>query len=187
MNVFKTKLKALTLIDAMVGMIISAMTVAFAITGYQVIYKQFYDYKRMNKVTVDLTQFNSVFKNDFFNAFLIKKNNNGIDIDLPVKYGQEFSNALYENQISYQFNQQYVIRKLNNHPDTFFVSCTNPIAQFLNHEQMQNSGLVDELTFDVALFGKNESLHFQKQYAADLLMRTEAEPGQLFLNTFDNK
>lgn len=156
-------LKAFTLMEMLVAMIIGGIVVGICYFCYDVIYKQYHQYKTMNEKIVEASVLNGVLGKDFLQAKFITKEGNGISV------------VSKEPPIHYMFDQEYLVRKADETRDTFFVASFQLQLKFQNDVQDMEEGLVDELSFTTTFFEEKEEsvFHFKKIYGADVLMEKE--------------
>jgi len=167
------KLKAVTLLDALMGLILSSIAVALAIAAYTIISKEYFKINQSNLLAVELIQFENTLNNDVFKAQFVKTTYHGFEIDLPPALGQEISNALYENQITYLFNSDYVLRKTNTRTDSFKLTVLKTNLQWAKESQNLNQGLIDQIILTTTSEGKPVNLTYHKKYDNALLMAVE--------------
>ncbi|MGZ4055068.1 MAG: prepilin-type N-terminal cleavage/methylation domain-containing protein [Bacteroidia bacterium] len=157
-------LKAFTLMELLIGMIVSCIVIGFGYGAYSLIYKQFLSYKKMKEETMEVAQFKSVMSNDIFAADQLCKEDNKIVLK------QEKMNLLYE------FDNSFILRKVNGLTDTFKISTSdiNPVYTFENRE---NNELISSFFFSANVLNEDEVFNFSKEYSAKTLMESEANTG----------
>jgi len=163
------RLKAFTLIELIVALIISGIVISIAATCYQIVYKQYKEYKNVNETLSQAALLNMLLNKDFQNFQYVNKTSDGIEFSGFST--QQTSNE--EQKTVYEFGQQYIIRKYTTIQDTFGVVLANTSLKFQNKEIENNSTLVDELSFETDVIQENETFHYKKQYGADVLMKLE--------------
>jgi len=156
------KLKAFTILELMVTMIISSLVIGIIYTSYDFIGKQFISYKVVNEEITEAMTSNSLINRDINDAGYIQKTTGGIHIIYKK-----------EKSLNYIFEVQYVIREINNVRDTFSIPIFNVEMRLLNEKQLQTGGLIDELLLTTQVTGETQQFRFKKQYAADVLMELD--------------
>ena len=101
------RLKGFTLLELLIGMIVSTIVLGATFSAYHIIAKQASIYQEKTKTNEDLSLFHSRFMNDFQNnasAFFVS----------PFE--------LRMQEVVYHFQESYTLRKNGEHIDTFFVT-----------------------------------------------------------------
>lgn len=151
-------LKAFTLMELLVGMIISSLVIVFSYGAYELIYKQFLMYKSVKSKVVETTQFTTVLTTDFSNAQTVRFANNTIDLQLD------------NNTICYKLLDSVVVREFQEVSDTFQLKPIDIIANEVYPSQMQDNMLIDQILFDADVNGEVQHFTFVKHYPADVLL-----------------
>jgi hypothetical protein len=155
----KKKMKAFTLMELTIGMIIGSLIVAACYSGYQIIAKQYRDYKKNKDLVQEAIIFqfslNTDFK-EFQKVFLLENN-------------LFFSND--SAQINYIIEPDYVLRKEKETLDTFLFPITEIAAVYV--EDNNNSTYLKELSFQLKNLDEETTFHFQKEYSAETLMKND--------------
>jgi hypothetical protein len=159
------KLKALSLIELILGMVLSSIVVAFCYSGYSLIFERFMQFKKTKAKVNEIMQMNTTLLSDFSRANSIMYNNN------------QLSASCDSATFQYEFNEEYVLRKMNEVVDTFFLVPRDIKVKLLNEEPVEESGLLKEFSFDAEVFGKNETFQYLKIYSAEVLIQNQAKNG----------
>jgi prepilin-type N-terminal cleavage/methylation domain-containing protein len=136
------KLKAFTLLELLVGMIISGIVIAAGFNAYRVISTQFKTYKETSAVYSSFSFFEAQFRQDFRNAKEISaENENSV----------QFISG--EKKTGWRFNEKYALRNDRNETDTFFVSPANSAPGFIfsprSHEGTKETELNWRAKFNI--------------------------------------
>src|ERR1035437_4240342 len=158
------KLKAFTLLELLIAMVISSIVVAFGYSVYSLMYKQYLSYKKTKTEIVKTMQFNTVLTNDFYNSEEITFSENTIVI---FKKNNE--------PLLYTFNDNFILRKTNEITDTFKIATTNIQGKFVFKNESFQSTLIDEFSFDSQLSGDVQHFLFAKNYSAATLLNKEVK------------
>jgi prepilin-type N-terminal cleavage/methylation domain-containing protein len=157
------KIKAFTLIELVVTMVISSIVVMLAFTCYEITYKQYLNFRKSNNTVTQVILFNSLFKQDVLLSDLVSKTD---DNDITLRMNDSVS-------VNYSFGSNYILRKYNElTPDTFPITSVTVKEQFQNNLVDEN-GLVDDITISGVVRGENVFFSCSKEYDADLLMKQE--------------
>ena len=157
------KIKAFTILELVVVMILTSIIVGIVYSAYEVVGKQYNSYKKTNTQNRKVALLNMLLNKDFSTSYFIKYGE-----DKLLFYDQE------NKMTSYDFGvEQGITRNSNAVTDTFFIPPLNVEMKFLNQMQQVRNNLVDELYFESIIFGQQQSFHFKKQYAADVLINNE--------------
>ena len=162
------KVKAFTLVELLVSMLISSIVISMAYVSYDIVYKQFSNYKNINKKINEVILIDMLLKNDFFQAKEIYCKTSD---KLIFKDKQNHENT-------YLFTPGYIIRKSNEVNDTLFIGASKILFKFQNEELFSDNAsltnkLMDEFCFESFVLGEIEQFHYKKEYAADVLMNWE--------------
>jgi prepilin-type N-terminal cleavage/methylation domain-containing protein len=158
------RIRAFTLIELVVAMLISSIVVIVAFTGYEIIAGQYVDYRKKSDEITKSFLLNSLLAKDFLNSELILLNPNG---DILFK----FNNA---PEVDYQFKEAYIIRIFaNSLQDTFFIPSQNIVKRFQGDSLTGNQALIDNLSFSAKVLDEKVYYQFGKEYGAGILMEAE--------------
>lgn len=155
------KLRAFTLLELLIGMIISSIVIGFGYAGYTLIYERYLNYNQTKKGIIDVIQLNSVLNNDFINAE-------------SAQFGTDKLILYYETapRKEYDFKEKYILRKDGEQTDTFKLEAATIIAgSGTGGEQIEL--LVTELSFDAVIHQEKMHFHFVKNYSAETLINLE--------------
>lgn len=155
------KVRAFTLMELLVGMIVSTIVIGFGYGVYSLIYKQYSSYRTIKKEVVDAMQLNSTLNTDFAGAELISFTDNKLTID------RKNNLSLY-----YNFTDSYILRKENEITDTFKIIPASVTAGFIFADA---KAVVSDLSFDSKVLGEPAHFVFTKQYSAEILMNYEIQ------------
>lgn len=155
------KLKAFTLTELLVAMVVSAIVIAVAYQIYSIASMQFGEYKKVNDKISNEVVLKGLLNMDFFTSTaVLQRSENSIEIHKQ------------DTLIEYAWNEFFVLRTKNNMRDTFFLEVESSELRFKNKAQKQG-GLVDELELVSKDSGAERVFCFFKEYSADVLMRNE--------------
>jgi prepilin-type N-terminal cleavage/methylation domain-containing protein len=155
------KIKAFTLIELLIGMIISALVISFAYTAYILMHRQFLKYKDNRKQITDTMTLNTILNNDFSGSQWVYYQEESLVFSTPG------------NTLEYIFGDSMMVRIAGEVSDTFHLSPQNVL---INHiaEPNDNSSLrlVNELSFTANVLGETEPFHFTKNYSAEAVIKS---------------
>lgn len=158
------KIAAFTLMELLIGMIISSIVISFGYMAYTLIYEQFLNFKKVKGTIMETTQLNTTFSRDIRHAEIISAEEENKLILLNKN----------EPELHYEFYPDFILRTRAELTDTFKVAATNIQQQFLFPE---NKMFLQQVSFDAAVMNEPESFHFTKSYSSETLMN---------YNTFTN-
>ncbi|KAB2859604.1 MAG: prepilin-type N-terminal cleavage/methylation domain-containing protein [Flavobacteriales bacterium] len=142
------KLKAFSILELMVAILISGIIISAAFSVFIFSNKQFFKFTAIKTDIRDYFELSSSLKRDFEMAKkVIKKSDEQVEMQLTDK------------NIIYQFGANYITRTTALHSDTFMFSSTNIELNMLTNN---NENLIDYLKLDV----KDNTLSFHKDYGA---------------------
>lgn len=148
------KIKAFTLFELLIGMVISSIVIASSYFVYDLIYKQFIDYKEVRLNLVNFASLQTELENNFYHSKSIKMND------------KELSFVFDNKTIYFEFLDSIIIRKDSQVLDTFRISVEN--FEFVENQE----GLVSSIQFNSRLFDKNFDVYFNKKYCAEELINS---------------
>ena len=151
-------IKAFTLMELLIGMIISSILIAFSYSAYSIIYNQYLTYRNIKKEVSQTMEFNAVFNTDFQNSEFVTFDGNNLTL---VR-----SNS---SSLEYIFQEKFIIRKDNEVKDTFQLNNTDIIVKYPVYKE-QSLQIVNEFSFNSIVNGLPEIFHFLKKYSAQTLM-----------------
>lgn len=155
-------IKAFTLMELLVAMLISSIVISISYISYDIIYKQYFSYKENNQSITQTALINSLINRDIFEAEFMQAN----DKEIVLTYRNK--SALY-----YIFDTPYLIRKTETSKDTFELDIENIHFKFQGEERQMKYSLIDEFYFEAPFLEKKEYFRYKKLYGADVLMTAE--------------
>ena len=152
------KLKAFTLLEMIVVMILMGLVTGIAFYAYQIISNQYHSYERSMDQNNQLLLFEKTLMQDISKSEYMEKTTEG------------FQCVFHDKSIIYAFTGDYVLRTITQ-PYTFFVTTENDSASFFNKTILSAGDPIQKLSFTVLV--KEDTLNhvFIKAYGADVLMR----------------
>ncbi len=147
------KIKAYTIPELMVVMVISSILSISLWGGYKFVAFQYNDFNNKNAKYNDLFQFEGLLKNDFLKSRLIHN-------DSDNKLHFEFDNMV---SVDYQFENDFVIRSQKSVIDTFALSVSNISIEPLLLEN-QVSQYIKGVTVDLSLRNRSLQIKVAKKY-----------------------
>lgn len=160
------KIAAFTLMELLIGMIISSIVISFGYMAYNLIYDGFLNFKKVKATMMETNQLNTTFGNDVRNAEIISSNENKL-----ILFNKN------EQELRYEFLPDYVLRTHGELTDTFKVATHNIQQHFLFPE---NNMFLQQFSFDATVLNEPESFQYSKSYSSETLMNynifTKANP-----------
>jgi hypothetical protein len=154
-----TKLKAFTLMEVTISMLLAVIVIGITYTSYDIIIRSYKNYNIKNQQLESLINLNKLLKKDFEDAQVILKTDNGIKM------------AFNNNQINYQFTNEYIIRS-SGVTDTFKFATGQWAASFeklpifnLDESNIENNR-IDNLKLSVLYNNEIINYHYYKQYSS---------------------
>jgi hypothetical protein len=143
------KIKAFSFLEVMVGMVLSGMVISMVYSVYIYSHQHLFKFTHVQSNLRNYYEFSSTLNRDIEQGNEITKiNSEEIDIKLNDK------------SIQYEFTQDYVLRNINSHSDTFFIAVTEVNMNLIN--ELKEKPLIDFLEITI-----NETpLSFYKHYGA---------------------
>ena len=150
------KLKAFTLVELLIAMVISGIVITFCYAGYSILHEQFQHFKEVKRSFVHLRQFQSTVSNDFYTYEYARFNEQSIMLEDEKR-----------ERTVYKIEGDYVLRSLNEQVDTFFIEVGELHPTFLFEE---SGDLIRSFTFDVYINDEELPFSFSKEYSAATLI-----------------
>jgi prepilin-type N-terminal cleavage/methylation domain-containing protein len=150
------KLRAFTLMELLIGMIISSIVISFCYATYSIIYKQYLTYKAVKQEVVQTAQLNAILTTDFLNAETVTYDDTKLTL-----------NNTDASVLEYNFNDEFILRRQAEIVDTFKLVATDIIPQYITEQQPT---MITGISFNALVLGENESFHFIKTYSAETIV-----------------
>lgn len=157
------QISAFTLLELLIGMILSSIVIGFCYTGYSIIHKQYLNYNVIKRQNTAAIQLNSILNADFINAESVIYNTDKLILNSD------------KIQLQYGFQENYILRENNGVTDTFMFSPFNIIPEFLKESTSLPLAIINEFSFDAIILGELEHFHFIKEYSAETMIRLQME------------
>jgi prepilin-type N-terminal cleavage/methylation domain-containing protein len=160
------KVKAFTLMEITVTMLIAALVISIAYSAYLLVGKSFLSYTVKQDEMADVISLERLIKKDLDRAGIIRKAERGISLRDT------------NGSISYQFLQDRVIRQALM-SDTFKVRTENVTVYFEQHAISSNEtdAVIDEIAFDVLFRQDILPFRYHKTYSsAELFVPAGNQP-----------
>lgn len=153
------RLKAFTLIELLIGMILSAIIISFAYSCYSILAKEFLSYKDVKKQINETITLNSILNNDFVNSEFIYYKDDVLTIE---KKG---------SKQEYSFLENTILRTDGEVTDTFHFSASKINIGYLKESDHSAQILVNDFSFVAKVLDENESFYFTKNYSAETALK----------------
>lgn len=152
------RLRAFTVLELLVAMVISSLAIGASYLSYDIVYKQFLNFREVDKNVLDALTFTNVLKNDIGTGQFLYKTNNGVRIV-----------DLQGNEYTYTFGKEQIIRNAGASRDTFHLGTSEVVYKELAVASI-SWDLLDKVEIMITVNGIQNKLSFHKQYGANLLM-----------------
>ena len=163
----QTKLRAFTILEIIIAMLISAILVGMTYTAYTIISKSYLDFIIKNKQMETAIQLDRLLKKDFYSAKKISRDNDGIQLQtdsIPV---------------TYVFNPDFITRT-QLITDTFKVRMvtwstsfeSRPLGDIFPQDE-QNQ--LDDLELHIIVQNEKIPYHYHKQYSSVNLFQEDPD------------
>ena len=162
---FYYSLKAFTIIELMVVMLLSLIVFGVAATTYRLLYKQFTHYEKVSTIGLEMQLLHTLLQQDCNNSQSMKVRNKAIF----------FQKTPFD--VIYNFENEYIMRFIDNafqKTDTFFIQYQLPFFYFENKPQIE--GLIDKMEIQWQLYDKPYKVTYHKVYSAeDLITKNKSQ------------
>lgn len=162
----KNRLKAFTIMEVTVAMLLASISIAIAFTAYTLISRSYFRFDERNQQMAEFLRADQLLKKDILASGKMAPTVEGIRLETS------------QGLIVYEFNQNYMIRdQFGIRKDTFLIGTRELVITFEN-EPAITSSLADELKFETELMKQPAVLRYKKSYSAEELMNGLVESGK---------
>jgi Tfp pilus assembly protein PilE len=156
------KVRAFTILEVVISMLITAIVIAITYTSYSIISKSYGAFNDKNKTMADFALLDHLLRRDFAQAAFIQKDAEGITLTAP------------NNNVRYTFSNDYILRQ-SLRTDTFkFTSQALQVSfehkPLLALSDTLEQNRVDEISFDLLYQNEKIPYHYQKDYSSENLI-----------------
>ena len=151
-------LKAFTLIEMVVVMLLSSVVMGIVVSSYQIINKQLLFFRKGSSELLEQARLKTLIGKDFIKSDKIYSISNGINCINGT------------DTIAYSFNENEIIRSFQTVLDTFHINVTESIIILLYDWDATKYPLISDLILSVTHKKKERNFHYNKTYGADVLM-----------------
>lgn len=156
------KVKAITVMEVAIAMVISGVVIAMAFSGVDMFARMFKAFKTTNEKNAETIVFNRIFRKEVEECEMLIKSESGIVIQDD------------DGIIAYDFHDNYILRDRQNVVDTFYLNTVNRKFSFRNVEQNIIGGLVDKVNL-IKIEEDDETLiELIKDYGADVYINNNS-------------
>ncbi len=150
------KVKAFTLLEIIIVLIISSTVITLAFWSYLNVSKYLKTYNENETLNQELVLFLSHFSNDISKAYTITEEKGYLHV-----------NYYNSDPIEYDFYEDFIIRYFQNYPDTFKVSAVN----YSYATEPLNDNWISEIHLTLQASGVEYPLVFNKYYTNQQLFQ----------------
>lgn len=159
----KHKVKAFTILEVTITMLIAAILLGITYTSYSIVVKSYRSFTIKNDNMAVLISLDHLLKRDFGKATIVIKDADGIDL----KNDQQL--------IKYSFNPDFIIRT-SIRVDTFKVQTQDVITSFENVplneiQDTDEQNRLDEVSFTLLYQNEKIPYHYRKLYSSENLIQ----------------
>lgn len=158
-----TKLKAFTILELTIAMLIAAIVIAITYTSYSIISRSFIAFRQKSEETAIMARLDQLLRRDIGRADMVMGADNKITM-----------NGTPEGAVIYELNDAYIIRR-SSAVDTFKVAVSNYQMLFEgrppDHLDNDEGDRIDEASFVVVSKSDSISYHYYKQYSSENLIK----------------
>jgi prepilin-type N-terminal cleavage/methylation domain-containing protein len=156
LSAFHKKIKAFTLLELLVGMILSGIVLTATFSAYRIVTSQYQSYRKKSETLSAFSFFISQFQADFSNATaIIHISENEIQLNSKKKI------------LDYHFSEKYVLRNDLLRTDTFPVTVTEMETFRESEKIIPENEEADEIHLQMDFGGKKLEKIYQKSPSAE--------------------
>jgi hypothetical protein len=158
------RLRAFTIMELVIGMIISGLVLAIAYGGYSLVLRQFMSYRSLSGEISRAAALHRLLTLDFAQPSYIRYQSAELVVEAEGMEGMDTELARY------RFGETSVIREQAGVRDTF----PFPVSGLSSYRKgLPAEGYIDELVLECTVTGQKETLRFSKSYSAEQRMHIE--------------
>lgn len=158
----KKSLPAFSIIEAIVGMAITAIVMGIIFVIFSIVSNQMLDYKNQNELVNDLNRFTYSVNKDIFE----NEKMNILEKEVTFKgYAGE--------TVKYNFQEDYILRTKETFRDTFKIKCKKIVLDSLKNKSQRI--IFQKLKWGIVVNEKELDLKFYKRVFPDELLKTIKE------------
>lgn len=136
------KIKAYTLMEVTVAMLLSAICISICYTAYYIITGYYTSFYQKNKTASEVLSLRHMLEGDFSKSRLVFRTEEGVMVQVDTM------------KIYYAFTEHAILRKFGTLPsDTFKLQSTDLTSHF-ERQEVLDTGIIDQLNFKVFLAEK---------------------------------
>lgn len=150
------KIKAYTLLEVTIAMLLSAICIAICYSAYDIVGKYYASFQQKNQTADVVLSLRHVMQRDFLKSNTVLKSEEGVELQLDDS-----------SKIYYIFNSDAILRKMNEaHTDTFKLK-SNEVNFFFEGHEVIEPDTIDELRFKMILDQRTAvPIQLNKTYSA---------------------
>jgi hypothetical protein len=157
------RIKSYTVIEMLVVMLISALSIGITYTCYMIFSNHYTQYKKNSDELAEYILADRLLTKDIASSRYVRKTIDGI----VCEYKKE--------KIYYDFSENAVVRK-STIIDTFHIAMTGiPVCKYAGQEEHLPNALLEEVFIYSKHHDEPLEFYYRKLYGADLLMNIEEE------------
>ncbi len=162
------KIPAFTIMELAIAMLLSAIVISLAYTGYSLLLRQYEQHSRSTSADSELIFFDHTFRQDIAAAEAVLYDDQSI-----ICYSEE-------GVITYTRAEDSLMIRHGAGNDTLRIGMRNMQVFFRGAIQSIPGLFCDDIQVEVQLQGETLYLRYRKEYAADILIREDREPGNYY-------
>lgn len=154
------KIKAYTIMEVTIAMLLFAIVVSICYTAYGIVNTNYNNFRERNNAVTGLSALKNVLEHDFTKSNCILKDEDGFVVLTDT------------TKIKYSFKDQRILRVLNNiHTDSFELQFKEPAFYFQSNAILKATDTIDQINFNIILERVAIPIQVNKQYSAKDLFR----------------
>lgn len=153
---------AFSLIESIVGMVITAIIMAIIFVIFSIISERMFDFKNQNELVNDLNRLTYSFNKDIFEKEKMSVVENGI-----------IFNGYAGDHVKYSFQEDYTLRNSETFVDTFKITLKQIIIDTIKNKSGQL--IFQKIKLNVEVNKNDMDLKFYKRVYANELLKTKIE------------
>ena len=153
------KIKAYTLMEVTVAMLLSAITIAICYTAYTTIKGYFFSFKQRTNEAEELLYFKHVMERDLQKSNYVFYIKDGIEL------------LVDSSSVKYIFNDSSTLRSLSTGQTTTLKVAAKDLKFFFEQKEIVGPDTIDQLNLNLKLGKTNMPLQFHKFYSASNLFK----------------
>lgn len=156
------KIKAFTLMELLIGMIISAIVIAFCYSAYFIVSERLTSYRTSKAEINETMTLRALLYNELESCEFATYDSSSHKISFKK----------YNGSSEYTFSETCILRKVNEVLDTFKIKSTDLLIEYPQERKGYASVFIGKISFKAKVLDENYDFSFYKNYSSEVLVNS---------------